>query len=112
MTVVVNSVQGRRRLGVWWQRWMALAAGLLVGAPLVPAEAETAPNLTRFARKAAVRFPDDDHGGTRSSCGSHHIDVMPTVLAQLGLPIPEVVQGISLLATGSEEALRSLGYVE
>lgn len=50
-----------------------------------------------------VKFPNQEHGGTRVEDQVGGIDIAPTVLAALGLPAPEVFQGKDLtpLAAGA-----------
>jgi arylsulfatase A-like enzyme len=45
-----------------------------------------------------LRLPSGEHGGLRIAWGGQHIDVMPTVLDYLGLPLPDHVRGRSLVA--------------
>ncbi|MCP3959049.1 MAG: sulfatase [bacterium] len=57
--------------------------------------------LTLFQEQLRVPFlvklPAGAHGGTRSRELAQHVDLMPTVLDALGLPLPDDVQGRSLL---------------
>ena len=45
-----------------------------------------------------VRFPGGAHGGTRVGALVQHVDVFSTILEQLGVPVPDGVDGRSLLA--------------
>ncbi len=44
-----------------------------------------------------IHLPGGACGGKRTSFPAHHVDLVPTVLDLLGLPIPDGVQGMSLL---------------
>lgn len=64
-----------------------------------------------------IRFPRGEFGGNRVSVPVHHVDLLPTVLSYLGLPVPDEVQGRSLMpvvrgegAWDSERHTVSLGY--
>ncbi len=46
-----------------------------------------------------VRFPGAEHGGERVDRLTRNIDLMPTILSHLGLPIPERIDGASLLSS-------------
>ncbi|MBU0617058.1 MAG: sulfatase-like hydrolase/transferase, partial [Planctomycetes bacterium] len=50
---------------------------------------------------AMFRLPNASHGGTRLDLPVASIDVLPTILRQLGLPIPSGVEGEVLDLTGS-----------
>lgn len=44
-----------------------------------------------------IKFPDNRYAGTRITRPVRHIDIVPTVLDVLGIPVPEPVDGRSLL---------------
>jgi choline-sulfatase len=52
-----------------------------------------------------IRLPSDQHGGARVKTQVEHADIMPTVLAHLGIPSPEVY-GRALPLDGSEPEAR------
>jgi len=44
-----------------------------------------------------IRFPRDAYAGTRVGTPVHHVDLLPTVLDYLGLPLPQGLHGRSLM---------------
>jgi arylsulfatase A-like enzyme len=44
-----------------------------------------------------IRFPGGRHGGLRIRAPVHHVDIMPTILDYLELPLPDGAQGESLM---------------
>ena len=44
-----------------------------------------------------VHLPRAKCGGLRTSVPAHHVDLVPTVLEVLGLPVPGTIEGVSLL---------------
>ncbi len=64
-----------------------------------------------------VRFPGDEYGGRRIAAPVHQVDLLPTILDALSTPVPQGVQGRSLLplirgdeSWGAERHLVSLAY--
>jgi arylsulfatase A-like enzyme len=61
-----------------------------------------------------MRWPEAIPAHTRVSALTSHVDILPTLLDLLGLPIPDDVQGESMAvwATGGEGRARSYVYAE
>ncbi|MEN8161802.1 MAG: sulfatase-like hydrolase/transferase, partial [Myxococcota bacterium] len=51
-----------------------------------------------------VRLPGGRGGGTRLEAPASHVDLLPTLLAQLGLDASDAVQGVALDLLGGREA--------
>jgi len=49
-----------------------------------------------------IRLAGQEHGGMRPGGLASGVDIMPTILCSLGLPVPDAVAGIDLLATLDE----------
>lgn len=58
------------------------------------------------------RLPGTFPPGTRVSQVVRSVDIAPTILAALGQPIPEVMEGVSLLPTLTGKALNLEAYAE